>query len=79
MGYLTKNKEIELLRKNVKDLQGQLQNAYIRIKKLNEALHFEKASNNPDHPFTTATGWANLEHWDSENPDASFIKENKDE
>ena len=29
MGYLTKNKEIELLRKNVKDLQGQLQNSYV--------------------------------------------------
>ena len=41
MAYITKDKEIQLLRKNVKDLQGQLQNAYIRIKKLNEALHFE--------------------------------------
>jgi hypothetical protein len=79
MPYVTKNKEIELLRKNVKDLQGQLQNAYVRIKKLNEALHFEKASNNPDHPFSTATGWANLEHWDSENPDASHIEGNKNE
>ena len=38
MGYLTKNKEIELLRKNVKDLQGQLQNAYERIKKFSDTL-----------------------------------------
>ena len=41
MPYVTKDKEIQLLRKNVKDLQGQLQNAYMRIKKLNEELHFE--------------------------------------
>ena len=77
MAYITKDKEIQLLRKNVKDLQGQLQNAYIRIKKLNEALHFEKASNNPNQSFSTASGWANLENWGSENPDATHIEENK--
>ena len=79
MPYLTKEKENKLLRRNIKELQGQLQEAYIRIKKLNEKLNFEKASHHPDQNFSTASGWANLENWGSENPDASHIKEDKDE
>ena len=68
-------KTIEILQKNIKDLQLQFKNQMIRNKKLNEALHFEKASNNPHQSFTTATGWA----MPVENPDASHIEENKDE
>tara|TARA_R100001369_G_scaffold5078_3_gene14598 strand:- start:464 stop:700 length:237 start_codon:yes stop_codon:yes gene_type:complete len=68
-------KIIEILKRNVKDLELQLKNQRIRNKKLSEALHFEKASNNPHESFTTATGWAMA----VENPDASHIEENKDE
>ncbi len=72
---MNKIKEIELLRKNVKDLQGQLQNSYMRINKLTEELHIEKAKNDPSYSYSTATGWANLERWDNENPDAKHIEE----
>ena len=76
---MTKTTEINLLRKNVKDLQGQLQNSYMRIAKLTEELHTEKAKNDPSYSYSTATGWANLERWDNENPDATHIEENKNE
>ena len=33
---LSRASEIELLKRNVKDLQEQLQNSYIRIKELND-------------------------------------------
>ena len=52
---MNKIKEIELLRKNVKDLQGQLQNSYMRINKLTEELHIEKAKNDPSYSYSTAT------------------------
>ena len=65
--------------KNSNTLTSQFLRNFILIvksmKKLNEALHFEKASNNPHQSFTTATGWA----MPVENPDASHIEENKDE
>ena len=75
MPYLTLEKENKLLRRNIKELQGQLQEAYIRIKKLNEELNFEKASHHPEQNFSTASGWAMT----SENPDASFIEKNEDD
>ena len=72
---MTRFNEVELLRKNVKDLQGQLQNAYIRIKELTEALHEErKRAGHNDHN-TTPSGWA----MPNENPDATHIEEKKDE
>jgi uncharacterized coiled-coil DUF342 family protein len=37
--------EIEILRNNVKELQGQLQNAYRRISELREALETEVEEN----------------------------------
>ena len=67
--------EIELLRKNVKDLQGQLQNAYKRIKELTEALHEERKRAGHDDHYTTASGWA----MPNENPDAQHTKEKEDE
>ena len=67
--------EIELLRKNVKDLQGQLQNAYIRIKELTEALHEERKRAGHQDQYTTEFGWAEP----SENPDATHIEEKKDD
>ena len=71
----TRFNEIELLRKNIKDLQGQLQNAYIRIKELTEALHEErKRAGHNDH-YTTPSGWA----MPNENPDATHIEEKKDD
>ena len=44
--------EIEILKKNVRDLQEQLRNAYVRIKQLNEELksflNHEEVSFKPD-------------------------------
>ncbi len=44
--------EIEILKKNVRDLQEQLRNAYVRIKQLNEELDKlkkpDKGLYNPD-------------------------------
>tara|TARA_R100001086_G_C11745297_1_gene233707 strand:+ start:310 stop:513 length:204 start_codon:yes stop_codon:yes gene_type:complete len=66
---MNKDQEIMLLRKNVKDLQSQLQNAYKRIDKLNEELHKSKGF----------TGWASMESWSGENPDATHIEKNKND
>ena len=44
--------EVEILKKNVRDLQEQLRNAYVRIKQLNEELDKlkkpDKGLYNPD-------------------------------
>ena len=66
---MNKDQEIMLLRKNIKDLQDQLQNAYKRIDKLNEEVHQSKGF----------TGWASMERWAGENPDASHIKDKDSE
>ena len=47
--------QIEILRNNVKDLQGQLQGAYRRIAELREALdtEIEENRNEKNDPFVT--------------------------
>ena len=67
--------EAELLRKNVKDLQGQLRNAYIRIKELTDALHEERKRSGHVAHFKTDAGWA----MPNENPDAQHTKEKDDD
>ena len=67
------NQQMEdLLRKNVRDLQEQLRNAYVKIKYLTEQLNDLRRKVYPSKSITTDTGWV-------ENPDASHIKENKDD
>ena len=67
------NQQIEeLLRKNIRDLQKQLRNAYIKIKDLTEEVHKLRRKVYPSKSITTDTGWV-------ENPDASHIKENKND
>tara|TARA_R100000479_G_scaffold166478_1_gene106336 strand:+ start:100 stop:267 length:168 start_codon:yes stop_codon:yes gene_type:complete len=46
--------EKEILRKNVKDLQRQLRDAYIRIKELNEKCNELRNRLGLDKEFTTA-------------------------
>jgi len=67
------NQQIEeVLRKNVRDLQEQLRNAYVKIKDLTAEVHKLRRKVYPSKSITTDTGWV-------ENPDASHIKENKDD
>jgi len=66
--------EIEILRKNVRDLEEQLRNCRIRIKELTSEL-FERR--NKDKNIET-TFRKNEGVW-AENPDAFHIKDNKDE
>ena len=67
--------EKELLRKNVRELQLQLRDAHIRIKELNEKCDELRKRLGLEKEFTTADGWA----MPVENPDATHIKEDKDE
>lgn len=67
--------ETDVLRRNVKDLQIQLRDAHIRIKELNEKLDDVRKRFGMNKEFTTANGWA----MPVENPDASHIKEKKDD
>lgn len=67
--------ETDVLRRNVKDLQIQLRDAHIRIKELNEKLDDVRKRFGMNKEFTTADGWA----MPVENPDATHIKENKDD
>ncbi len=67
--------ETDVLRRNVKDLQIQLRDAHIRIKELNEKLDDVRKRFGMNKEFTTDDGWA----MPVENPDASHIKENKDD
>ena len=67
--------ETDVLRRNVKDLQIQLRDAHIRIKELNEKLDDVRKRFGMNKEFTTADGWA----MPVENPDASHIKEKKDD
>mgnify|MGYP003673760392 FL=1 len=67
--------EKEILRKNVKELQIQLRDAHIRIKELNLTINTLRNRLGSEVEFTTADGWA----MPVENPDASHIKENKNE
>ena len=69
------NTETEILRKNVKELQIQLRDAHIRIKELNLTINTLRNRLGSEIEFTTADGWA----MPVENPDASHIKENKNE
>lgn len=62
--------ELEILRKNVRDLQEQLRNAHARIKTLNDEL-FERRNKdkNIEQTYRKNEGmWA-------ENPDALHIKD----
>tara|TARA_R100000008_G_scaffold59417_1_gene37105 strand:+ start:162 stop:365 length:204 start_codon:yes stop_codon:yes gene_type:complete len=63
--------ELEHLRKNVRDLQGQLRNAYLKIKDLTDEVHKLRRKVHPTKSIHS-TGWV-------ENPDASHIKENKND
>ena len=72
MGMTT---EKEILRKNVKELQIQLRDAHIRIKELNLTINTLRNRLGSEVEFTTADGWA----MPVENPDATHIKEDKDE
>jgi len=67
--------ETDVLRRNVKDLQIQLRDAHIRIKELNEKLDDIRKRFGINKEYTTADGWA----MPVENPDASHIKEKKDD
>jgi predicted RNase H-like nuclease (RuvC/YqgF family) len=67
--------ETDVLRRNVKDLQIQLRDAHIRIKELNEKLDDVRKRFGINKEYTTDDGWA----MPLENPDASHIKENKDD
>jgi len=67
--------EKEILRKNVKELQIQLRDAHIRIKELNLTINTLRNRLGSEVEFTTADGWA----MPVENPDASHIKEDKNE
>ena len=67
--------EKEILRKNVKELQIQLRDAHIRIKELNLTINTLRNRLGSEIEFTTADGWA----MPVENPDAIYIKEDKDE
>ena len=69
------NTETEILRKNVKELQIQLRDAHIRIKELNLTINALRNRLGNEVEFTTADGWA----MPVENPDATHIKEDKDE
>ena len=72
MGMTT---EKEILRKNVKELQIQLRDAHVRIKELNLTINTLRNRLGNEVEFTTADGWA----MPVENPDATHIKEDKDE
>ena len=67
--------ETDVLRRNVKDLQIQLRDAHIRIKELNEKLDDVRKRFGINKEYTTNDGWA----MPVENPDASHIKEKKDD
>jgi len=71
--------ENELLRKNIKDLQGQLRNANIKIKDLTGELHMLRRRLRPESMFhssdTLPSGWAMPP---SENPDAPHLQKEKD-
>ena len=67
--------ETDVLRRNVKDLQIQLRDAHIRIKELNEKLDDIRKRFGINKEYTTDDGWA----MPVENPDASHIKEKKDD
>ena len=67
--------ETDVLRRNVKDLQIQLRDAHIRIKELNEKLDEVRKRFGINKEYTTDDGWA----MPVENPDASHIKEKKDD
>lgn len=46
---ISQGNEIEILRNNVKELQGQLQNSYKRIDQLQELIEVEGKSNEKTH------------------------------
>ena len=45
-------KEVELLRRNVKDLQEQLRNANIRIKTLTDEIYYLRSKIEPETSFS---------------------------
>jgi len=50
------------LRRNVKELQEQLQRSYERIKKLQEEIHHLRREINPESSFKSGmSGWALME------------------
>tara|TARA_R100001143_G_scaffold60246_1_gene59590 strand:- start:1739 stop:1990 length:252 start_codon:yes stop_codon:yes gene_type:complete len=68
--------ENRILRKNVKDLQGQLTNANIRIAKLTEELHQVRKELNPFDPRNSDSKWAELPN---ENLEEEHIEDNKNQ
>ena len=72
-------REIDILRRNVRELQEQLKNSYIRIKNLTDELHMLRRKLRPESMFHGDTqlpsGWAMPP---SENPDAPHLQKEKD-
>ena len=64
--------ENKILRKNIKDLQEQLNNANQRIKILTDNNYKLKKELNPFDPRNSDSKWAELPN---ENPDAEHIEE----
>lgn len=77
--YMNVEQENELLRKNIKDLQGQLRNANIKIKNLTDELHTLRKRIRPETIFNSndalPSGWAMPP---TENPDAPHLQKEKD-
>ena len=56
--------QVDIYRKNIADLQKQLQNSYIRQKQLNDELYelrkkLEQLKNDPSNPY-----WTEQKKWD---------------
>lgn len=59
---ISQGNEIEILRNNVKELQGQLQQAYRRIAELREALDVEVQENKKDEEVNR-DDWDDIIEW----------------
>ena len=72
-------REIYILRRNVRELQEQLKNSYIRIKNLTEEVQQLRRKIQPESMFysgdTLPSGWAMPP---VENPDAPHLQKEKD-
>ena len=56
-------KEVELLRRNVKDLQEQLRNANIRIKTLTDEIYYLRSKIEPETSFSISDFAASEGYW----------------
>ena len=65
-------KEVELLRRNVKDLQEQLRNANIRIKTLTDEIYYLRSKIEPETSLSISDLAASEGYW------SELEKKNKD-